>query len=82
MAKEYALIPIDEVLINWADEIVCMDKNQQKSLEEMAKGEKPVICLDIRDSFEYRDSNLQEAIASQYKSKLKDLESLTVDTVL
>lgn len=26
----HALIPVDDVLIEWADEIVCMDEYQQK----------------------------------------------------
>lgn len=52
----HALIPVDEVLIAWADEIVCMDEYQQKRLQELTK--KPVHNLRIGDNFEYRDKGL------------------------
>lgn len=56
----HALIPIDDVLIEWADEIVCMDEYQEHKLRQMTT--KPVVNLKIGDNFEYRDKDLIEMI--------------------
>jgi predicted protein tyrosine phosphatase len=61
---DFAIIPIDDVLIEWANEIVCMDKYQQIKLKE--KTNKAVICLNISDSYEYRDPELMRRIKEQY----------------
>ena len=52
----HALIYADDVLLEWADEIVCMDEYQQKVLKERTT--KPVHNLRIGDNFEYRDKGL------------------------
>lgn len=52
----HALIPVDDVLLEWADEIVCMDEYQQKILQERTK--KPVHDFRVGDNFEYRDKGL------------------------
>lgn len=52
----HALIPVDDVLIDWADEIVCMDEYQQKQLSERTT--KPVHDFRVGDNFEYRDKGL------------------------
>lgn len=62
--KDFAIIPVDEVLLEWADEIVCMDVNQQLELKHHTK--KPVINLSIPDSFEYRDPILMRRIKERY----------------
>lgn len=36
LIKEFALVPVDEVLIRWADEIVCMSNEQAEQLADMA----------------------------------------------
>ena len=56
----HALIPVDDVLLAWADEIVCMDEYQQKTLQERTK--KPVHNLRIGDNFEYRDKGLMDIL--------------------
>lgn len=66
--KEYALIAVDEVLIEWADEIVCMDASQESKLKAMT--DKPVYCLGIKDNFEYRNEDLISIITSKYNEKL------------
>lgn len=59
---DHALIPIDDVLIHWADEIVCMTESQEaillKKLAIDAIDGKKVVCLNIPDSFAYRDPEL------------------------
>lgn len=66
MVPQFALINVDRVLLNWADEIVCMEKEQQEALEKVT--DKPIICLDIQDSYEYRESRLIWLIAEKYKA--------------
>lgn len=64
LTPEFALIPTDEVLLEWADEIVCMDTKQEAGLKAITQ--KPVICLNIPDHFEYRNPILIEMIKTQY----------------
>jgi predicted protein tyrosine phosphatase len=71
---EYALIEIDDVLIEWADEIVCMEKEHARILEKYMiqfKKNKPIINLEIEDDFEYRDPKLMELIKTSYLEKTK-----------
>jgi len=64
---DFALIGVDPVLIEWADEIVCMEMFQAMALETMT--EKPIYCLDIPDDYEYRDQKLMALIAGQYNTR-------------
>jgi len=66
----HALIPVDDVLLEWADEIVCMDEYQQKVLQYKTK--KPVYNLGISDNFEYRDKGLCKMIQIHYDEILKE----------
>lgn len=59
LVASYALIPVDEVLLEWADEIVCMTRDQEKELKE-SWTHKVVHCLDIEDSYEYMQDELVE----------------------
>jgi predicted protein tyrosine phosphatase len=69
----HALIPLDPVLIEWADEIVCMDDYQEKCVKEMT--DKPVYNLKIGDNFEYRDKGLMVIIRSRYDNLKKEIEN-------
>jgi predicted protein tyrosine phosphatase len=69
MLEEYALILVDDVLVEWADEIVCMSIDQKLNLLGMTT--KPVICLDITDNYEYRNEELMDLIAKQYVEMTK-----------
>lgn len=69
MNEEYALIPVDDVLLEWADEIVCMSKQQEIDLKKRTK--KSVFCLEIEDKYEYRNPELIKEIESKYKSLTK-----------
>jgi len=67
--ESYALIPVDQVLLSWAQEIVCVSKSQKRRLEDSLIEfgyKKPVVCLDIPDNFEYRDPELIAAIKAAY----------------
>ncbi len=63
----HALIPLDDVLLEWADEIMVMDEYQEKVVKE--KTDKRVTNLKIGDNFEYRDKGLIEII----RLRLKDI---------
>ncbi len=62
----FALIPFDEVLAHWADEIVVMEPYQIGLVPEQYKDK--VMCLDIQDSFEYMNEELQRQIKEKYVS--------------
>jgi len=65
--ESFALVPVDKVLLTWADEIVCMDAYQQAELEQaLGEDETPVISLDIEDSHGYMDEVLQAKILEAY----------------
>jgi len=66
----HALILLDEVLLAWADEIVCMDEYQKERIEKLQEDHigqnPPVFSLSIPDSFTYMDEELQEIIHKSY----------------
>ena len=66
IVPEYALVPVDRVLLEWADEIVVMEKGQASVIKSMLEEEKPIIVLNVRDNYRYRDPELIEAIKSAY----------------
>ena len=74
MVPEFALVPVDEVLLAWADEIVCMDRRQAVGIKNMLRDEeRPIVVLDIPDNFRYRDPKLIELIREAYNDHLKKL---------
>ena len=75
-SEEYAIVPITEALIVWADVIVCMDEIQQLHINTMqnklaeeyeAFDYKQVINLDIPDNFDYRNPKLVEIMKEKFK---------------
>jgi predicted protein tyrosine phosphatase len=75
--ESYALVPVDEVLIAWADEIVVMTKQHRDLLvaEFGTDGDfdpDPVFAkikvLNIPDDFAYRDPELMKLIAERYRA--------------
>jgi predicted protein tyrosine phosphatase len=65
----YALIPLTEDLIQWADEIVCMEPEheivvRQKMIDWAFN--KPIVTLHIEDIYEYRDPKLIKLIQQKY----------------
>lgn len=72
--REHALIPVDDALLYWADEIVCMTQEQLKQILNCTnhlEGQK-YICLDISDDFGYMDKSLVELIKNRYRENLND----------
>ena len=70
--EPYALIPVTEDLLMWADEVVCADTEhvmwvRNKMMEWMI--DKPIIDLQIPDNYEYRNPKLIEMIKERYESR-------------
>lgn len=70
--EPYALIPVTEDLLLWADEIVCADTEhamwiRNKMMEWTI--DKPIIDLQIPDNYEYRNPKLIEMIKERYEQK-------------
>lgn len=62
--KDYALIYCDNVLIEWADEIVLLEPSFYTELRSLT--DKPIINLDILDHYNYREKKLMELIKEKY----------------
>jgi predicted protein tyrosine phosphatase len=78
-SSEYAIIPVSEALIAWADVILVMDSYQQKYVNDMQNKLfnetdnwaydfklKEVINLEIEDDFAYRDPYLVEIMTDKF----------------
>lgn len=62
---DYALIPVDDVLLEWADQIVTVSNELAEELKTMTK--KEVINLEIPDRYRFRDPELMEIIAKSWE---------------
>lgn len=76
LTDEYAIIPLSDSLMIWADEFVVMEPPMVGAL--LHRFEKsfgrpldvtlvPVHCLEIPDNFAYRDPRLVELIQKRYR---------------
>ena len=68
LEKDFALIPIDDILLDWADMVVVMDYSQAEEISEVFDG--PIYNFSLADEFEYMNPELVEII----KSRLEDIE--------
>lgn len=78
LSPEYAIIPVTEALVVWADIILCMDSEQQRQLNEMQNilakeasvmfeyDYKIVHNLEIEDDYAYRDPELMRIMQSKF----------------
>lgn len=71
--ESYALIPISEALVYWADEIVFVNKENynsvKASLNSIKREDTKVYCLDIPDMYSYCDPELIKICKEQYETK-------------
>lgn len=80
--SDYALIPVSTALLEWADEIVCVEQEIEIQLmndiqllvnqglwveEDIDEIRQKTITLDIPDIYEYMNPTLQRIIIEQYK---------------
>lgn len=78
LEETYALVPVDQVLLSWADEVVCMTQEQKKRLEASLKEygyDTPVIALEVPDCYEYRNPKLIKMIKEKYDAAQKALKN-------
>jgi len=74
--ESYALIPISEALVKWANEIIFVnDENFQHVKEELEKLNVIHKCyvLDIPDMYEFNDPELVKICKEQYENKIQYL---------
>ncbi len=79
--EHYALTPVNDALLYWADEIVCMTAEHAEKIEyalynttvtppkwpyEKNLGMTPILCLHIPDDYPYREAELIELIKDRY----------------
>lgn len=74
VAKEYALIPITEALVAWADEIVFVDSEckvylSREDWELIEEWGVKVLILDIPDEYNWNEEDLQSLCLSEYTGR-------------
>jgi predicted protein tyrosine phosphatase len=71
--ESYALIPISEALVKWADEIVFVNNENyqhvKKDIEELGLLNKTYV-LDIPDMYNFNDFKLLEICKERYNNKI------------
>ena len=77
-SKEYALVPISEALITWADMIVFVNAENYQQLDQeekdcIAEIGTEVLILDLDDVHNWNSPELMSSIAYQLKHKYKDI---------
>lgn len=71
---DFALVPVDDVLIYWADEIVFMTQENYDMVADHFGVENvahKAVILHIDDNFAYRDPDLMSAIRHKYDEHLE-----------
>ncbi len=72
---DYALNILDQVLLEWADEIVCADTEHEvevrRQLNDIGITRKTVVCLKLPDVYAYRDRKLVHLIQKRYNQYLE-----------
>ena len=68
VTQEYALVPLDEALIHWADEIVFVHPdNHEEAVDKFPQLlKKNVFVLNLPDKYLYRDEELIKLARKQY----------------
>lgn len=69
VSQEYALVILDEVLLEWADEIVFMEMEhyqEAKRIHGSRVNDKVSYILGIPDRYEYMNEDLQQLIKKNY----------------
>jgi predicted protein tyrosine phosphatase len=80
---DYALNIIDQVLLEWADEIVCADTEHEVTVKmnllDIGITSKPVVNLKLPDVYPYRDRKLVHLIKKRYNQYLEGQPVTEVD---
>lgn len=81
-SKAFALIPVDEVLLAWADLVVFVNQeNEEEVMEHFPQDmqDKEFLTLDIPDNFQFRDPTLVKIIERQVVEGLQKLDECKVE---
>jgi len=74
LESSFALIPVDDVILSWADEIVVMTDEHldmmQVLMERYGIEPKPIYVLGVPDRYESFDPHLMELISNQFGRKV------------
>jgi predicted protein tyrosine phosphatase len=66
--REYALVPVDQVLLNWAQRVVFVNEENLRRVERMGLAlPKEVYVLDLPDRYSFREPELIKAIHAGLK---------------
>ncbi len=69
---DYALIPVDQVLLSWADTIIFANKDLRYAIEDMLPADTNVIELAIPDQYEFRHPELVKIINNEIDRLLEN----------
>ena len=71
-SASYALIPVSNDLLYWAEEVVCADTEHALYIRKRMVDlniDTPIIDLQIPDNYEYRNPELVELIKERYEQR-------------
>jgi len=75
--SSYALIPISEALVLWADEIIFVNEENYNTikydLDELDIPKDKITVLDIPDMYNFNNPELLEIIEAQYEESLNKI---------
>ena len=74
----FALIPVTEELLMWADEVVCADTEHALHIRDKLMQyqlDKPIVNLNIPDIYEYRNPELIKLIKERYEQRTAGTDS-------
>lgn len=78
LTEEFAIIALDDVLFNWADEIVVMEQHQANEIKRRYPNDnKPIVVLNIQDRYSYRDEKLIALIKKHYVSTKSTVDNVS-----
>jgi len=67
LTEAFAIVLFDDILFHWADEIVVMEQHMKNEIRlRWPNSDKPIIVLNIRDNYSYRDTELMRLIRERY----------------
>lgn len=75
-SQEYALIPMDEAHVYWADEILVMNKEQELLAKQLLNNVNPdsitpIHTLDVPDNYGFRDPVLVDILRKMFMKMYK-----------
>jgi predicted protein tyrosine phosphatase len=67
LTEMFAIVYLDDILFNWADEIVVMEQHMKDEIRlRWPDSDTPIVVLNIKDNYSYRDPDLVRLIRERY----------------